>query len=76
LAGGKISHVVLEEDSSESVGDEDYMYSIKQAKDYKDVELAMGKLGFSEEHRSSGPKEDGLLRVIWEKPSKTSIHTA
>jgi len=76
LAGGDISHVVLEEDSSESVGDEDYMYSDKQAKDYKDVELAMGKLGFSEVHRSSGPKEDGLLRVIWEKPSKSSIQTA
>mmetsp|Transcript_64170 Transcript_64170/g.126952 ORF Transcript_64170/g.126952 Transcript_64170/m.126952 type:complete len:293 (+) Transcript_64170:87-965(+) len=73
LAAGKISHVVLEEDSSESVGDEDYMYSDKQAKDYKDVEITMGKLGFSEVHRSPGPKDDGLLRVIWEKASMSSF---
>jgi len=73
LVAGKISRVVLEEDSSESVGDEDYMYSDKQAQDYKDVETTMGKLGFSEVHRSSGPKEDGLLRVIWEKASKSSL---
>lgn len=75
LAQGTISHVVLEEDDSSSLGDDQYAFTEKQRKDYEPVELAMKNAGFSELHRSSN-KKDGLMRVIFVKGGTNGTHEA